>query len=261
MSVLYDAIHHANAQARLGLILYTIPGYPTPALSQEIQQLLVSEPAVSIIETTLPVTGSFSEHTNDCIAAAHRLATSTSQPWQETLNILPTTKPLLCVLYRASVEAIGWSTLLPALAGTVAGILPEWHEPHPAPYASSAQQQHIEFVTCVGPWMPAPVIASQLAYAAPEQPLVYLMSAAMTGAPLYPVADLERTIGTIRRYRPSAKIAAGFGVRAAADIRSLGTVSGLDAVIIGTAWLAQMRQGYKAAWTYLQEVKGALPYV
>lgn len=258
---LHDALSAANAQGRLGLVLYTIPCYPTPALSQAVHDLLAMDPAVSIIETTLPVMTGFSEHANGTIAAAHRLAASYGQTWQETLDTLPTTKPLLCVLYRASVETVGWPTLLPALAEKMAGFLPEWHEASPAPYASSAYGQQMEFVTCVGPWMTAQAIAAQLAYAAPERPLVYLMSAAMTGATLYPAAALEQTIATVRLYRPMAKIAAGFGIRTATDIRHLARVRGLDAVILGTAWLEQMQQGLAAARTYLRAVKGALAYV
>ena len=260
-SQLHDAISAANAQGRLGLILYTIPYYPTPAIAQEVLQLLATDSAVSIIETTLPVNNGFSEHANDTIAAAHRLAAAYGQTWQETLRTLPTTKPLLCVLYRASVETVGWPTLLPALAGQMAGFLPEWHEEHPEPYASSAHRHQMEFVTCVGPWMTPQTIAAQLTYAAQERPLVYLMSAAMTGAPLYPGEALEQTIDTIRMYHPTAKIAAGFGIRTARDIRQLATVRGLDAVIIGTAWLEQMQQGFEAARTYLHEMEGALSYV
>jgi tryptophan synthase alpha subunit len=260
MPRLSEAIAEANSHQRLGLIPYTIPNFPTSEWSQEVLQLLAAEPAVSVIETTVPVTDGFSDHANQTIREAHRIAASAGQPWQEILGELPTTKPLLCVLYQESARTLGWETLLQAFTGRIAGILPEWHEDNPAPYVAPARRWQIEFVTCVGPWMHADEIAAHLVHAA-DTPLVYLMSAAMTGATLYPAAALERTIETIRRYRPTATIAAGFGIRTADDIRRLAHVRGLNAVIIGTAFLDRMRQGPDAVEHYLNDVKGALSYV
>lgn len=139
------------------------------------------------------------------------------------------------------------------------GILPEWHEERVAPYASTALSHHVDFVTCVGPWMDEDDIAGHLTYAV-EDPLVYLMSAAMTGATLYPATELERTITSIRKFRPAAKIAAGFGVRTADDIHGLAAVRGLNAVIIGTAFLQKMHQGPEAVQQYLSSLRGALTY-
>lgn len=256
---LHEAISAANAQDRLGLIVYAIPNFPTPAVYRAVLHLLVEEQVVSVIETTLPVTGGFSEHANGDIVQAHRLAASYGQAWQALIEELPAGKSLLCVLYRESAEQIGWARLLRSFSGRMAGILPEWHAEQVAPYACSAGSHQVEFVTCVGPWMTEDDIAGHLAYAL-DQPLVYLMSAAMTGAALYPAAALERTIVTIRQCRPEAKVAAGFGVRTAEDIRRLGTVHGLNAVIVGTAFLQQMRAGPHAVGHYLRSLKGALTY-
>lgn len=258
---LHDAIAAANAQGRLGLIVYVIPNYPTPTISQEVLHLLAIDPVVSVIEMTIPVTRGFSDHANSTIVTAHHLAASFGQAWHAMLTTLPTAKPLLCVLYRASAETLGWTTLLQAFAGRIAGILPEWDEDHPAPYAHSAHCYQIEFVTCVGPWMTENDIAGHLTYATLEQPLVYLMSAPMTGAALYPATALEYTIDTVRTYRPTVKIAAGFGIRTADDIRRLATVRGLNAVIIGTAFLEHMHQGPDAVRQYLHSLQGALHHV
>lgn len=101
---LHQAISAANAQDRLGLIVYAIPNFPAPAVYHEVLHLLTEESVVSIIETTLPVTRGFSEHANGHIVQAHRVAASYGQDWQELIAALLIGKPLLCVLYRDSAE-------------------------------------------------------------------------------------------------------------------------------------------------------------
>ena len=71
---LSEPFQQAKKQGRLGLIVYTIPGFPTAADSNEIIGWMQKEDAVSIIENTIPVTKGFSDHANATIRAAHTAA-------------------------------------------------------------------------------------------------------------------------------------------------------------------------------------------
>lgn len=73
---LHDVIASANTAGRLGLIIYTIPRYPSPAIFEAVDRLLENSEGVSIVETTIPVTGGFSGHANQAIIEAHKVASS-----------------------------------------------------------------------------------------------------------------------------------------------------------------------------------------
>jgi tryptophan synthase alpha subunit len=80
----------------------------------------------------------------------------------------------------------------------------------------------------------------------------------MTGAQLFSNQELDKCIREAKRHRPAAKVAAGFGIRNGQDVRRLAEIDGLDAVIIGTAFLQAMGEGTEAARRLLEEVEAAL---
>jgi tryptophan synthase alpha subunit len=80
----------------------------------------------------------------------------------------------------------------------------------------------------------------------------------MTGAKLFSNGELKRCIETTRSICPSAKIAAGFGIRDADDIKALSAIEGLDAVIIGTAFLETMSRGDQSVREFLPPLEAAL---
>jgi tryptophan synthase alpha subunit len=93
---------------------------------------------------------------------------------------------------------------------------------------------------------------------AEDEPLIYLVSAAMTGAELFDTKDLRDCVQKVRQLRPAAKILAGFGVRNAEDILRLSDIKELDGVIIGTAFLEIMSEGRNAVSEYLDSLQPAL---
>lgn len=252
---LYQAIAQANDKGRLGLILYTIPNFPDPKTYSATLSFLEEEDSVSIVETTIPVHQGFSDHANETIKAAHLKAA----PFTPADGSLPQIrKPSLCVLYKDSIERQSFEAVMKQYRGAFDGLLLEWDEPEDAEYVETAHRHDVELVQCVGPWMSEERIATILDRALPEA-LVYLMSASMTGAELFDRETLERCIATVRKFRGnSVKLAAGFGIRNADDIRELQKVRGLDGVIIGTAYLKQAGQGDAAARTYVTSLKDAL---
>ena len=254
--ILHDAIANANRAGRRGLILYAIPGYPDVDTYESVVDLMEENDEISILETTIPVTSGFSAHANDVIREAHRIASRNlmrAAPRQR-----PFAKPRLAVLYRATVEAHGVAAALALLRGNAEGLLLEWDEhENTDSYREAAAHAGIELVECVGPWMTEGEIGKLLKPTS-SNPLVYLMSAAGTGAALYSTKVIADCIGNIRRHRPAAKIAAGFGISGPEQIRVLRRVEGLDAVIIGTAWLRAMASGTEKTRAYLAQITEAL---
>ena len=250
--VLHEAIARANRAGRRGLILYTVPGYPNPSAYDEVVDLMEQEECVSILETTIPVSAGFSDHANDVIREAHRAAVIGLKAAAPRAR--PGGKPRLAVLYRATVEEHGPAGALELLRGKASGLILEWEErENGRHYREASRGAGLELVECVGPWMSGEEIRNLLGPTA-ARPLVYLMSAARTGAELFGAEAIAGCVREIRRHRQEAKIAAGFGISGPEQIVALRRVAGLDALIIGTAWLKATAAGAKVTRDFLAQV-------
>lgn len=252
---LSEPFHQAKKNGRLGLIVYTIPGFPSTADSNEIIGWMQNEDAVSIIENTIPVTTGFSDHANATIRAAHTAATKNAT---EAMVYERWTRPSLCVLYQSTADEMTFAGVCKRASGIFDGMILEWSEPNEKPYVDIANQHGIELVQCIGPWHTTERIGEIMQNVRPGG-LVYLMSAEMTGADLFSNDKLADCIARARQFRPDIVVAAGFGVRTADHVRTLAHVSGLDGVIIGTEFLRQIEKGAAVARHYLQEIFAALP--
>ncbi|UCG88763.1 MAG: tryptophan synthase subunit alpha [Gemmatimonadota bacterium] len=251
--VLNHAIAAANKDGRLGLILYTIPGFPSTPDYLATLELLNESAAVSAIETTIPVTAGFSEHANEVIRQAHMRAASCPQ-----LASMPRpSKPAICVLYQSTSDTVGFESLLVSTLGQFEGLVLEWSEPEAARYTATARKHGVELVQCVGPWM-APEVIQRVMERCADEPLVYLMSAPMAGGKLFSSEELNECIVEAKKHRPTAKVAAGFGIRTGDDVRRLAEIEALDAVIIGTVFIEAMGEGFEAAKALLENVEPAL---
>ena len=249
----HQAIEEANRDGHLGLIIYVVPNYPNPSQYENILSQLDSCGFVSIIETTIPTIEGFSEHANDTIRNAHIEACrhTAAAPGRRPH------KPTLCVLYRGTVDKSSFEQVLIENKGAWEGLILEWSEKNEAPYVETANRHGLELVQCVGPWMSEQRIREILSLAIPK-PLVYLMSAPLTGAKLFSNDELKKCIETTKSICPSAKIAAGFGIRNAEDIKTLSVIEGLDAVIIGTAFLETMGRGPQDVAEFLRSLEAAI---
>ena len=253
----YEAIEKANRDGRMGLIVYAIPDFPNPDEYRKIHRLIEGTEHVTVIEMTFPVAKSFSGHANstivDALTTASRFGTDPAQMLQRHRFA----KASICVLYRDTADAHGFAATAKAMAGHIDGVLLEWDEKNHAPYAKDAAEAGVELIQCIGPSMSDAELADTLSYSRPNG-LVYLMSAAMTGATLFSNEDIERLVRRARALRPGIQIAAGFGIRTAEHIEALKAIDGLDCVIVGTAFLEAQKQGANAVATYLDSLKGAL---
>lgn len=252
---LHSALSQANRNNRLGLIVYVVPNFPDPDTYNAIVEVLNQTPAVSVVETTIPVATGFSAHANATIIEAHR----TAGLYPGVVPAVAPRQPTLCVLYRATCDELGFRGVLERHRGCFDGLLLEWEEPDGEPYRATASEFGLELIQCIGPWMTRDQVHHLLRQCGPKA-LVYLMSAPMTGAQLFEPAELARCIDVARSFRPDIVIAAGFGVHGPAEVRRLAGICSLDGVIIGTAFLRAMQRGPAAVRDFLGAVEGALDH-
>jgi tryptophan synthase alpha subunit len=250
---LNHAIADANRNGRLGLVLYTIPGFPTAPDYLATLDLLNKSAAVSIVEMTIPVATGFSDHANETIRRAHIQAVKET----ESRDIPRPGKPALCVLYKSTSDTRGFESVLVDTLGQFEGLILEWAEEDESSYVAIARKHGLELVQCVGPWM-SPDTIQRVVERTEEEPLIYLMSAPMTGAQLFSNQELDSCILAAKKHRPKAKVAAGFGIGNGQDVRRLAEIDALDAVIIGTAFLQAMGAGPEATMKLLADVEPAL---
>lgn len=257
MSNLNTAVQKANQQGQLALMVYAIPNFPDPETYREILAVLESHPAVTIIETTLPVTGDFSRFANPVIREAHVQAAQFGDGIKLLKTLQPFTKPSVMVLYRQTLEALGFQALMAKFQGRMDGVLFEWDAPGMDDYVQQSAPYGVELIQCAAPDMSDEELRGYMALTEAE-PLVYLVSAAMTGAELFDMRDLKVCLEKVKQVRPAAKVVAGFGVRNAADIHRMAAINGLDGVIVGTAFLEIMPKGKDAVREYLDSLQAAL---
>ena len=257
MAILNKAIKEANAKGRLALILYTIPNFPDPKTYQDILAMLHDNPYVTIIETTFPVTSQFSEFANQTIQNAHQQAAQFNDDVSVMETLQAFKKPTICVLYRETFNKLGYDTILQKMQGKIDGLLFEWIIPDIETYTYSFEHYGIELIQCAEPSMTDQEMEHYLSLAV-EEPLIYLVSAPMTGAKLFEKEPITSCVQTTNKYRPKAKIIAGFGISTADDIASLSSIEGLHGVIIGTAFLEIMLQGTSQAAIFLEEITQAI---
>lgn len=252
-----QALRDANAAGRLGLILYAVPGFPDPGTYQAVIDHLAARPSLSVLETTFPVTDRFSGYANTTIRAAHKVASANCDDISVIDHLRAFPKPVILVLYRATFDDYGFEPVLDRCNDTIDGLLFEWDIGPTELYVAPALRREMELIQCAGNWMSPEELDATLALTG-DTPLIYLVSAAKTGANLHDVQDLAKVISAIREIKPDAQIAAGFGVATAEHIRELKTLSGLNGIIIGTAFLDVMREGFDATVAYLDGLEPAL---
>jgi tryptophan synthase alpha subunit len=257
MSVLHAAVEKASDDGKVALMIYTIPNFPNPETYKETLDILYQHPNVTFIETTFPVSSKYSKFANKTIRSAHQQAIEYVDGLTVLENLQAFNKPSTCVLYQETFDALGFESILKKMQGKIDSILFEWEVDEMSSYASLAEQYEIELIQCAYPGM-TPTEMDKYIGLTGKKPLIYLVSAAMTGADLCSDAELIECIRKTKKYRPEAKMMAGFGIRNADDIRNMSRLEGLDGVIIGTAFLETMSQGVKAVEEFLDSIAPAL---
>nr|VFK64349.1 MAG: tryptophan synthase, alpha chain [Candidatus Kentron sp. UNK]VFK73463.1 MAG: tryptophan synthase, alpha chain [Candidatus Kentron sp. UNK] len=257
MTILHSAVNTANQQGKLALMIYTIPNFPDPETYQQTLDVLYRHPDVSIIETTFPVTAKYSEFANQTIRSAHQQAARHVSGLSVLEQLQPFKKPSVCVLYQQTLDDLNFESLLQKIQGKINGVLLEWEENEISPYASLSKQDDIELIQVVYPGMTSKEMDKYLGLTEKE-PIIYLVSAAMTGGDLFTDEELIECIRQTKACRPESKLMVGFGIKNTSDIHALAQLEGLDGIIIGTAFLQTMRQGIRAVETFLDNITPAL---
>ncbi|MEM9459719.1 MAG: tryptophan synthase subunit alpha [Myxococcota bacterium] len=257
MNPLSLAVDRANASGRLALMVYAIPRFPDPERYRSLLEYLNAREEVSILETTFPVSTEFSPYANETIREAHRQASRyvDSQHLGALLDGLA--KPTVLVLYEQTLRELGYSALFALLGGTIDGLLYEWITPDAHTMGGQCSEHGMELIQCVDPGMSDHELQQALDRTAPD-PLIYFVSAAKTGAPLYEVANLQPCLERVKGLRPDARVVAGFGIRTPQDVATLARLEGLDGVIIGTAFIEACRDGVEGAAGFLDQIYPAL---
>jgi tryptophan synthase alpha subunit len=254
-SALTPVIKEANRQGRLGLIVYLVPGYPDLQRYNEVRKTLEEKDFVTIIETTVPVTGDFCT-ASAAIIKAHRTASEVLKG-NLTLSLLETHKPNFAVLYRQTVARLGLDGFLKQFAPVLnAGAL-EWEE-HDEPYYADAFAKHgMEYIIGVTPSMSADEVKHAMRLALADG-MIYLSCARMTGAAMDDLSDIRRCAERIEQMQPTTTVAAGMGIKNASDIMKISSIREIDAVVVGTAFLQALGRGRYATDQFLNEIEPAL---
>lgn len=238
-------------------MIYLVPNFPDSKIYLETLDILYQHPNVDIIETTFPVTTKYSEFANHTIRSAHRQAARYANGVKVLEGLKPFRKPSICVLYRETLDKLSFEEFLQRIQGNIDGVLLEWEEDDASSYVSLSRQYGVEFIQVSYPDMTQKDMDKYLGMTG-EKPLIYLVSAAMTGGDLFTDGEIIECIRRTKDYRPQSKLMAGFGIKNASDIRGLAQIEGLDGIIIGTAFLEVMRQGIEAVRSFLDDIGPAL---
>jgi tryptophan synthase alpha subunit len=257
MSVLHTVVEKTNDDGKVALMIYTIPNFPDPETYKKTLDILNQHPSVTIIETTFPVSSKYSKFANQTIRAAHQQAIEYVDGLTVLEELQAFKKPSTYVLYQETFDTLGFETILKKIQGKIDSVLFEWEVDNIESYVSLAEQYEIELIQCAVPEMTSTELAQYISLTE-EKPLIYLVSAAMTGADLCSDEELIQCIRETRKHRPQAKIMAGFGISNTDDIKHISRLEGLDGIIIGTAFLEKMSQGIDAVETFLDSLTPAL---
>lgn len=256
MSKLGDAIKQRNKEGYLGLVPCIIPGFPDVDTSLKITEYLATQTAVTILEVTLPASGTFSPTANQQIIEANRSAVQ-SNPDKNIINWLKTDKPCCVMFYREAVEQYGFETLLERLSDHCSGILLEWDELDVRSYYEACGHFDVELLQLISPGMGNEELKYFEQYIAPNG-FVYLECAPQAGGLPYLVEDITKCVRTLKERRPDTVVVASMGIKKPEDVRRMGTIPGINAVVIGTGFFEAAVIGVDGVQNYLETIAPAL---
>ncbi len=252
---LASTIREANAAGRLGLVLYVVPGFPSLDVYRDVVAFLDERPSVTTLETTLPVATGH-ETANEVIVRAHVKALENLRG-QPLKPLLVGSTPRFAVLYRKSLENVSYEEFLAEYGDCFDGVIPEWRATETEAYVETSRAHGVEFMQGVAPSMTMEQAESNARLADPSG-LVYLGCSTKTGGEMAPVEELSRCARRTKELRPDVSICAGMGVKTSDDVRRIGRIDGVDAVVMGTAFLQAMGDGLDAARRLVMDVEHAL---
>lgn len=232
-----------TAQARAVLHVYHPVGFPAPG-----QDIAYLEAAIAggaqVLELGLPFSDPVADGPVLQRAATQAIAAG-SYPVQSiaTIKALRSRHPdvgIVVMAYANTLHSLGWNTVATAFsdAGVDAVIVPDMPLRESAALRDELQRVGIGLIPLISSTVPAATIAQA---AAQHPPFLYAASLGVTGQ-AGPGVEAETAIQRIQATAPTARIAVGFGVRNAADVRRM-QASGAHGVIVGSALVSAILDG------------------
>ncbi len=251
-----DAIRKANASGRLGLILCVIPGFPDLETYAVIRDYLEKRDDVTSLEVSYPASESFSDTVNDTIVRANQRAFAAAKE-TSMASLLRFEKTSFIQYYREAVDRFGFAELVREHSATFEGAILEWREEVIRPYVDASRRAGIELVQCVPVGTSDERIAEMVALTDPGG-LVYVSCAPQAGGTKPPPSEIAACLATIRRHRPDVAITTAMGIRTPDDVRAMGAIEGVDAVVVGTAFMRAEEEGLSGVQRLLDQLAPAL---
>lgn len=241
--------------APLGLVPFTVPGWPTDTSYLKAFEQIACRRPVSF-EFALPSDG-WSFRTNEVIA---RALNDTRAGFEAFTHMALQHRPNVAVIYEGSANRIGRAALLARLRGTVDHIMLEWEPETHTPWAEDSAQHGIGLVTTVEAGGLTAPEAREIGRSAQPGAIVYLKCAEKTAGPGCSVDVVRAASDQIKACRQDIFVMAGFGIREPEQVRALAGIDSLDAAAVGTALLERFMQSADAVGTFygaLSEAAGS----
>ncbi|WP_186395980.1 hypothetical protein [Stappia sp. TSB10GB4] len=227
--------------ARLGLVPFTVPGWPSNAGYREALERIADRRPASF-EFALP-SDRWSFRTNEAIARA--LAGSDAD-LGAVLQVAARYRPNVAVVYEGSAGTQGRAAMLARLAGAVDHIMLEWEPETQTCWADEAARHGIGLVTIAEADGLSAAKAGDIGRTAPPGAIVYLKCADTTAGTAVGTGVVRAASERLKACREDLFVMAGFGIREPDQVRALAAIDTLDAVAVGTALLDRFTQGVDA---------------
>jgi tryptophan synthase alpha subunit len=208
------------------------------------------------LEITLPASGTFSPTANQQIIQANRRAVQ-SNPDTNIIHWLKTAKPCCVMFYREAVEKYGFETLLERLSDYCSGILLEWDELDVRSYYDACRRFDVELLQVIRPGMGNAELKYFEQFIAPNG-FVYLECAPQAGGLPYLVEDITQCVRQLKERRPDTVVVATLGIKKPEDVRRMGAIPGINAVVVGTGFFEAAVNGVAGVQNYLETIAPAL---
>lgn len=248
---LHDSIAGSNREGRLGLIVYAMPGYPDAERFAETARLLERSEIVSGVETCDPIDRDFGSHETSALKTAHLAVCGASSV---TLRI---DQPTVFILYEQTFARFGFSiaSLIASQPGRFDAISSEASTPLSFEDRRACAEANVEIIEAITPWMDDETLRTTLTRTMANA-TVYLSASSTAGGRVAARLGLNAAATRAKAHRTDIKIVAGLGLRSAEDVRAMCSIAGIDAVVMGSAFVAAMAAGTCSA--FLEQIGPAL---
>lgn len=232
--------------APLGLIPFTVPGWPTDTGYRRILARVAARGPV-LFEFALSEGSGWSFRTSGVIAEALRGAEGGLDAF---LSIALLHRPNVAVLYRGMLDGIARKCLLARLSGAVDHVMLEWEPDELTGWIDDCGAAGVGLVRVIHVAAVTDDGATSISRTTLPSTIVYLKCADRTAQASCAAEAVQMASARIKDMRPDLFVMAGFGIRRSEQVRRLAAIRTLDAVAVGTALLERFPAGSDAVDDY-----------